>query len=253
MEGFDGSVELKILDNIAFVTFYHSAGNSFSSQMLQKLSNVIDEISLNDLVKVVVLQSEGKVFCAGASFNELLNIHDFESSKTFFSGFARVINSFRKCKKIILGKVHSKAVGGGVGLIAACDYVFATTDASIKLSEIAIGIGPFVIEPAVSKKIGVNAMYEMALSPTVWKTSDWAHKNGLYNEVFTDIEQLQQYTLEFAKNIATYNQEALIQLKEIYWKECKDWDKLLFERAEISGRLALSEFTKDALSKFKNK
>jgi len=247
----NGNIIVEIQDKIASVTFSHPASNSFPSELLQKLVRELNKISNNSDVNVVILQSEGTTFCAGASFDELLAINDFETGKKFFSGFADVINAMRKCSKIIIGKVHAKAVGGGVGLIAACDFAFAYQDAAIKLSEIAIGIGPFVIEPAVTRKIGKTAMSEITLNPTAWKTSNWAHEKGLYSELFETIEELDLRLEEYTKKLSAYNEEALIEMKKVLWDDTSHWENLLYERAAISGKLVLSDFTKKALEKLK--
>jgi methylglutaconyl-CoA hydratase len=211
----------------------------------------LNALSDNKEANVIILQSEGKTFCAGASFDELLSITDFETGKKFFSGFANVINAMRKCSKIIIGKIQGKAVGGGVGLASACDFAFAYQDASIKLSEIAIGIGPFVIEPAVSRKIGKTAMTLLTLQPNSWQTADWAVEKGLYADIFDSYGDLNENTLAFAKKLASYNPEALVEMKKVFWEGTENWDELLYERAAISGKLVLSDFTKNALSELK--
>ena len=181
----------------------------------------------------------------------MLSVSNYEEGSRFFSGFANVINAMRKCPKLIIGRIHGKAVGGGVGLASACDYSFATTKSEIKLSEIAIGIGPFVIEPAVSRKIGKMAMSEMTLNPTAWKTSKWAFEKGLFSEVFETIEDLDIRLEEYTKELSSYNPDALLEMKKVLWEGTSHWDSLLYERAAISGRLVLSDFTKNALEKFK--
>ena len=246
-----GSLSVSIENKIATITFSHPASNSFPSDLLQKLTDELNKISTNSEVNVVILQSEGTTFCAGASFDELLSITDFETGKKFFSGFANVINAIRKCSKIIIGKVQGKAVGGGVGLISACDIVFAYQDAAIKLSEIAIGIGPFVIEPAVSRKIGKTAMAEMTLQPTIWQSADWALAKGLYADIFDSQAEVNTATTNLAEKLASYNPEALAEMKKVFWEGTENWDKLLYERAAISGKLVFSDFTKEALSQFK--
>jgi methylglutaconyl-CoA hydratase len=250
-ENSNGFIEILIENNIATITFGHPSSNSFSSELLQKLTNELNTISNNSDVNVVILQSEGKTFCAGASFDELLLISDFETGKKFFSGFANVINAMRKCSKIIIGKVQGKAVGGGVGLASACDFAFAYQDAAIKLSEIAIGIGPFVIEPAVSRKIGKTAMTQLTLQPNTWQTADWAVAKGLYADVFDSYAELNEATLSFAKKLAAYNPEALMEMKKVFWEGTENWDELLHDRAAISGKLVLSDFTTTALNEFK--
>jgi methylglutaconyl-CoA hydratase len=250
-ENTDGFIQNKIENKIATLTFSHPASNSFPSNLLQKLTEEINALSNNNEVNVIILQSEGKTFCAGASFDELLAITDFETGKKFFSGFANVINAMRKCSKIIIGKIQGKAVGGGVGLASACDFAFAYQDASIKLSEIAIGIGPFVIEPAVSRKIGKTAMTQLTLQPNNWQTADWAVEKGLYADIFDSYGDLDENSWAFAKKLAGYNPEALTEMKKVFWEGTENWDTLLYERAAISGKLVLSDFTKNALSELK--
>lgn len=247
----NGSLHVSIENKIASITFEHPASNSFPSELLQKLTSELNAISTKSEVNIVVLQSKGKTFCAGASFDELLSITNFEDGEKFFSGFADVINAMRNCSKIIIGKVQGKAVGGGVGLVSACDFAYASKEAAIKLSEIAIGIGPFVIEPAVSRKIGKTAMSEMTLQPAIWQTADWAKGKGLYAELFEDQEKLDSATANLAEKLASYNPEALSEIKKVLWEGTQNWNELLYERAAISGKLVLSDFTKQALSQFK--
>lgn len=247
-----GSIKTEIANNIAKVTFSHPASNSFPSSLLQELTDELASLNKNESVTVIILQSEGTgAFCAGASFDELVAISNYEDGSKFFSGFANVINAMRKCSKLIIGRIHGKAVGGGVGLAAACDYTFATQKSDIKLSEIAIGIGPFVIEPAVSRKIGKTALAEMTLTPTLWKSANWAKEKGLFTEVFENIDDLDKRLENYTNELAQYNKEALSDLKQVLWEGTDNWDSLLYERAAISGRLVLSDFTKKALEKFK--
>ncbi|AWM13402.1 enoyl-CoA hydratase/isomerase family protein [Flavobacterium sp. NRK F10] len=250
----DAFVKTAINTKIATITFYNKAGNSLPGDLLNQLAQSFYNLGKDNSVQLIVLKSEGETtFCAGASFDELLSISNFEEGTKFFSGFAHVINAMRKCEKIIVGEVQGKAVGGGVGLIAACDYVFASVNASVKLSELAIGIGPFVIEPAVSRKIGKTGVGEMALQPTQWKDAHWAKENGLFNRVFDSNEEMRTALKSYTEELSEYNPEALVELKKVLWEGIDDWDHLLFERAAISGRLVLSDFTKKALSKFKSK
>ena len=247
-----GTIETIINGNIATLLFFHPSSNSFPSTLLQQLTDEINALSKNDSVSIIILKSAGTgAFCAGASFDELLSVSNYEEGSRFFSGFANVINAMRKCPKLIIGRIHGKAVGGGVGLASACDYSFATTKSEIKLSEIAIGIGPFVIEPVVSRKIGKMAMSEMTLNPTAWKTSKWAFEKGLFSEVFENIEDLDIRLEEYTKELSSYNPDALLEMKKVLWEGTSHWDSLLYERAAISGRLVLSDFTKNALEKFK--
>ena len=239
-------------DGVAHIIFYHPNHNSLPSKLLTDLVSAFDAAGKNSDAKIVVLRSaEHKTFCAGASFDELAAIQDFETSLRFFSGFGNVINAMRRCPKIIVGRIHGKAVGGGVGLAAATDFCMASKWALVRLSELAVGFGPFVIGPAVERKVGAAAFSQMALNPSAWGTADWAKSKNLFQEVFETEEQLDAYIAHFAKNLCSYSPEALAELKKIFWQGTEHWDALLLERAAISGRLALSEFTKKAIAEFK--
>ena len=249
-----GTINTTITEKIATINFYHPASNSFPSEQLQALTNAINELNSNKEVTLIILASEGeKAFCAGASFDELLQINDLENGTKFFSGFANVINAMRTSNKLMIGRVQGKTVGGGVGLAAACDYCFATENASIKLSELAIGIGPFVIEPAVTRKIGFPAMSEMTLEAETWKTAQWAKEKQLFTQVFSSIQEMDEAIEKFSNRLSNYNPEALFEMKKVLWKDTEHWDVLLKERAGISGKLVLSDFTVNALNTFKSK
>ncbi|MGS2762515.1 enoyl-CoA hydratase/isomerase family protein [Sinomicrobium sp. M5D2P9] len=248
----NGSLYTKTEGSIAIVEFGHPAGNSFPLELLQRLEKEFYTLSERKDVRVIVLKSEGeKAFCAGASFDELVEVTDAEQGKKFFSGFAGVLNAMRKCRKLIIGRVQGKAVGGGVGLAAACDYVLATEAAAIKLSEFTVGIGPFVIAPAVERKMGNAALAELTLAADQWKNAYWAKEKGLYARVFDRIGELDKEIIVFTEKLASYNPEALSEMKRILWEGTEHWDELLSSRAEISGNLVLSEFTRKALEKFK--
>lgn len=249
-----GSVEYTINNQIATIEFGHPLSNSLPGKILAKLAESITELGNNDNVRVIVLKSLGeKAFCAGASFDELISIKDFETGKTFFSGFANVINACRKCPKFIIGRVQGKAVGGGVGVASAVDYCLATTNAEVKLSELAVGIGPFVVGPAVERKIGLSAMSELAINATEWRSAEWAKNKGLYAEVFNSIEELDGEVDKLANRLAKSNPEAMSMLKEVFWEGTNHWDELLSDRAAMSGKLVLSDFTVNAINSFKNK
>ncbi|MGS0525909.1 enoyl-CoA hydratase/isomerase family protein [Zobellia nedashkovskayae] len=248
----NGSLYIKIDNKIATIEFGHPASNSFTAELLGRLTAEIDKLSNNDDISVIILKSEGdRAFCAGASFDELMAVSNLEEGKVFFSGFANVINAMRNCKKVIVGRVQGKTVGGGVGLVAACDYVYASEAASIRLSELTIGIAPLVIAPAVERKIGTAAISELSLAPTEWKSAYWAQEKGLFSKVFDNIKELDK-DLEFhVQKLADYNPEAIEEWKKALWQGTDYWNDLLVERAAITGRLVLSEFTRNALSKFK--
>lgn len=249
-----GTVNTTINEGIATVEFFHPQSNSLPAAVLRQLAQSITEAGNNPDVKVILLRSAGdKAFCAGASFDELIAIDSLEGGKEFFSGFAHVINAMRKSPKLIVGRVQNKAVGGGVGLASAVDYCFATDKASVKLSELAVGIGPFVVGPAVARKIGTSAMSQLAIDATSWYSAQWALEKGLYTGVYESEEAMDNAIDVLIKKLAASNPEAMRELKTIFWQGTEDWDQLLIERAGISGRLVLSEFTRNAINSFKAK
>ncbi|QMU63010.1 MAG: enoyl-CoA hydratase/isomerase family protein [Flavobacteriaceae bacterium] len=248
----NGNLYTHIQNNVGIIKFGHPAGNSFPKALLESLTNELDKLSDNDAVSVIILKSEGdRTFCAGASFDELMAIETPEQGIAFFSGFANVINAMRSSTKMMIGCVQGKAVGGGVGLIAACDYVFATKDAAIKLSEFTIGIGPFVIAPAVERKIGIAGLSELTVAGHEWKSAYWAKEKGLYAAVFETQKEMESEAEALSMKLASYNPASLEEMKKVFWKGTDNWNSLLKERAAISGSLVLSDFTKKALQKFK--
>jgi methylglutaconyl-CoA hydratase len=251
----EGKISTTITEQgIAHVEFFHPMSNSMPGQLLGELADAIDTLSSNDAVYVIVLQSAGdRTFCGGASFDELASIEDFETGKIFFSGFANVINACRKSSKLIIGRVQGKAVGGGVGLASATDYCFATKYADVKLSELAVGIGPFVVGPAVARKMGNAAMSELAINATTWRSAHWAKEKGLYADVYESIEEMDEAIVQLTNRLAKSNPEAMTMLKRIFWEGTENWDTLLIERAAMSGKLVLSDFTKNAIAAFKSK
>ncbi|MFH6997570.1 enoyl-CoA hydratase/isomerase family protein [Flavobacterium sp. FlaQc-57] len=247
----NGSLQTIFNNTVATVQFGHPASNSFPRELLDRLTAEINSLSFNKTVSVIVLQSEGpKVFCSGASFDELLAVENEEQGAEFFSGFAHLLNAMRNCSKLIIGRIQGKAVGGGVGIISVCDYALATPESAVKLSELAIGIGPFVIEPAVSRKIGKAAMSEMTLAAHEWKSAEWALNNKLFSEIHS-AENLDNAVTNFAQKLSSYNPEALSEMKKIIWEGTEHWESLLIERAAITGKLVLSDFSKNALTQFK--
>ena len=247
-------VKLSEEEGIGTVEFYTTQSNSLPSDMLKLLAEKIREAGANERIKVIVLRSAGeRAYCAGANFDELLSISNEDEGRRFFMGFANVILAMREVPKFIIGRVHGKAVGGGVGLAAACDYCLASADASIKLSELSIGIGPFVIAPAVIRKMGLAAFGDLTLNATHFRDAQWASANGLFSELFEDLDQLDQRLLDFGKELASMSPIAMSELKKVLWEGTNGWPEKLEERARLSGTLVLSEFTKDRLAKFKKK
>lgn len=237
---------------IATVTFFHPAQNAMPGFLLRQLAETIEETGQHPSVKVMILQSGGdRTFCAGASFDELAAIETEEEGKTFFSGFANVINACRKCPVLILGRVQGKAVGGGVGVAAATDYCFATQHAAIRLSELGIGIGPFVVGPAIERKIGLSAFSQLTLNASAFYSASWAKEKGLFAEVFDTAAEMDAAIGRFAQSFTHYSPAALQQVKKVFWEGTEHWDALLSERAAMSGRLVLSDFTRSAIAKLK--
>ena len=247
-----GSVVTDIRNGLGIITFFHPAHNSLPGHLLGELARAIESMGHDPAVKLILLKSRGdRTFCAGASFDELIAIEDFPKGKRFFMGFANVINAIRTCGKIVVGRIQGKAVGGGVGLCSAVDFGIANKYASVRLSELAVGIGPFVVGPAVERKIGTSAFTHMTLNPDEWQTAAWAKDRNLFAEVFDTTEQMDAYLESFTERLLGYNPEALSAIKTISWKGTEHWGTLLEERAEISGNLILSDYAKKAIGKFK--
>ncbi len=248
----EGQISTQVENGIGSIEFYHPAGNSLPGTLLHELASSVEAMDNEASVRVIVLRSRGeRAFCAGASFDELLAVEDMDGGKRFFSGFAKVINAMRRSSKLIIGRVQGKTVGGGVGLASAVDYCLATEAASVKLSELAIGIGPFVVGPAVERKIGLSAMSQLAIDASSWYPAQWAREKGLFTHVFEDIESMDAACAALAEKLAGSNPEAMAHLKRIFWAGTEHWDELLTERAAISGELVLSDFTRNAIASFK--
>jgi methylglutaconyl-CoA hydratase len=249
-----GYVRSETHKGITTIEFFHPQSNSLPRRILEELANEIHAMGNDADTKVIILQSAGeKTFCAGASFDELTQIADEKKGFDFFSGFANVINAMRKSSKLIIGRIHGKCVGGGVGLASAVDYAIAVEGADIRLSELAVGIGPFVVGPAIERKIGASAFSQLAIDATMWRNADWARRKGLFAEVHPAADGMNESVQRLATQLSHSSPEAMRELKKIFWKGTEDWDDLLCNRAEISGRLVLSQHTRDAIQNFKSK
>ncbi|HEY6976171.1 MAG TPA: enoyl-CoA hydratase/isomerase family protein [Chitinophagaceae bacterium] len=250
----EGYVKVEREHGIATIEFFHPQSNSLPAKILETLASDIHSESLNPETKVIVLKSAGdKTFCAGASFDELVAINNEHDGLIFFMGFANVINAMRKCNKLIIARVQGKCVGGGVGIVAAADYAIAVEGAEIKLSELTIGIAPFVVGPAIERKMGLSAFSQLAIDGGKWRTGDWARRKGLYAELHPSIETMDDSIDGFSNVLAHSSTEAMHELKKVLWHGTDDWDHLLKERAAISGRLILTKYAKDAIQKFKER
>lgn len=241
-------------NNITEITFFHPQSNSLPGRILNELAEEIKKAGSQSNSTVIILKSGGnKSFCAGASFDELLQIKDEKTGLEFFSGFAKVINAMRTCPKFIVARIQGKCVGGGVGLASAADYAIALNTADVKLSELAVGIGPFVVGPAVERKIGLGAFSALSIDATNWRSAQWAYEKGLFAEIHDTIESVDAAVLKIAQTLSLSNPEAMADLKKVCWTGTENWDSLLMERAAISGKLILSDFSRKAIEKFKTK
>ena len=250
----NGHVKSELHNGVTTIEFFHPQSNSLPLKILDELAQTIHRAGNDDETKLIILSSVGeKVFCSGASFDELAAIQNAEQGLQFFSGFAHVINAMRTCPKFIIARVHGKCVGGGVGLVAAADYAIATEHAEIKLSELAIGIGPFVIGPVVERKIGISAFTQLAIDAGMWRNAQWAGRKGLFAEVHPNTEGMDESLSRLKNTLVHSSHTAMTEMKKIFWKGTENWDHLLLERAAISGKLVLSSFTKTAIEKFKAK
>ncbi|MBS1646240.1 MAG: enoyl-CoA hydratase/isomerase family protein [Bacteroidetes bacterium] len=250
----NGYVKTSMENGIATVTFFHPQSNSLPGDILRTLAKEIENAGNNPDAKVIILKSDGeKAFCAGASFDELISIKNIEEGLRFFSGFAQVINAMRKAPKFVIARVQGKAVGGGVGLASAADYTFANENAAIKLSELAVGIGPFVVGPAVERKMGTSAFCQLTIDASEWHSAAFAKEKGLYAQIFANNEAMDAAIKSLAEKLATSSPEAMSMLKKIMWEGTETWDTLLIERAKMSGTLVLSDFTKKFIASFKKK
>ncbi|PCJ81529.1 MAG: enoyl-CoA hydratase [Bacteroidetes bacterium] len=247
-----GFVKTNVDNGVCTVTFFHPASNSLPGIILAEIADAINIAGVDSDIKVIILKSYGdRAFCAGASFDELMAIENEREGLEFFSGFANVINAIRTCPKFVIGRVQGKAVGGGVGLAAAVDHCFATKFASIKLSELAIGIGPFVVGPAVERKLGTSGLAQLTIDATSWRSAEWAADYGLYEHVYSTPEEMDTAIDTLSSKLASSSPEAMKELKKVLWTGTENWGELLKERAAISGRLVLSDFTRNAIRAFK--
>jgi len=246
----DGTVTYSCINNIGTVEFYHPKGNSLPGYLLENISDTIIKAGMDPDCRVIIFKSSGDgAFCGGASFDEFAKIDSAEKGKEFFMGFTHVINAIRTCPKMVITRVQGKAIGGGVGLAAASDFCIAMKGASVRLSELAIGIGPFVVGPAVGRKIGVSAFSTLSIDATTWHDAEWAYSKGLYNKLASTSGELDTMVSNLARELANSNPEAIKNLKEIIWQGTGHWDATLEQRAEISGRLVLSDYTKKYIQK----
>lgn len=250
----EGSINIEIKNNIGTIEFYHPKGNSLPGALLKELAQSITELGDNSEARVIVLQSKGDgAFCAGASFDELIAIDNKEEGKEFFLGFSRVLNAMRTNPKLVIVRVQGKAVGGGVGLASGGDYTIAHASADVKLSELALGIGPFVVGPAVQRKIGVSAFSVLATDAKNWHDAGWAYENGMYSKLCDTRAELDKACANLAHDLANSSPQAMYQLKQMFWKGTENWEELMEKRAETSGELVLSDFTRNFIEEFKNK
>lgn len=244
-------VTSEIKSNIAEITFGTPKSNSLPSEILEKLAQTILDEAAKENVSLILLKSEGeKAFCAGASFDELLDINDLETSKHFFGGFAKVLNAMRTCRKIVVVRVQGKTTGGGVGIACAADYCFATKDAGLALPELNLGIGPFVIGPFVERKIGKSQFTAMSLD-TEFRNANWAKDNHIYHQVFDSITEMDFEIQKFLEKLSAKSTDALALIKKVSWEGTEHFAELMPERILMSASLLLEDSTKANIEKIK--
>lgn len=249
-----GYVKNETHQGITTIEFFHPQGNSLPGKILEEIAQEIHYSTHNNDCKIIILRSAGTgAFCAGASFDELASISNETDGTKFFSGFANVINAIRKSSKFVIGRIQGKCVGGGVGIVAACDYAIALQGADVKLSELSFGFGPFVVGPAVERKIGVAAFSQLAIDAASWHSADWARRKGLYSELHETTDGLEEAIQQLSFSLAHSSLQAMAELKKVLWHGTENWDALLYERAKLSGKFVTSNFTKNAIKNFKDK
>lgn len=249
-----GTVAAGVTDGVGTILFHHPKGNSLPGNLLQRLAEAVTALGRDPNARVIVLRSEGTgTFCAGASFDELAAIRDAESGKRFFMGFARLILAMRSAPKLIVTRVHGKVVGGGVGVVAASDYAIALDNASVKLSELAVGIGPFVVGPVIERRIGPGGLAALSVDAATFRDAAWAERRGLYARLVETEAELDAQVQRLAATLARSNPDAMARMKSIFWQGTEGWDTLLEERAGMSGRLVLSDFSRRAIEAFRSK
>ena len=245
----DGYVRSQVEEGVATITFFHPKGNSLPGRLLAELAAAVTDAGRNADARVIVLRSDGYgPFCAGASFAELQAISDAESGKKFFMGFVNLIIAMIRAPKFIVTRVHGKVVGGGVGIVSASDFAIAANSASLRLSELAVGLGPFIVGLPIQKKIGLGPFSAMAVDAD-WRDAEWGHRHGLYAELHDDVASLDAALDSRVKTLASSNPEAMAQLKKVFWEGTDGWSAELDARAGMSGTLVLSDFTSKAVGR----
>lgn len=249
----NGFVTQELKNNIAEITFGTPKSNALPGEILEKLAQTIIESGKDENVKAILLKSEGeKAFCAGASFDELLEIEELEKSKIFFGGFAKVLNAMRNCGKLVVVRVQGKTTGGGVGIACAADYCFATKDAAMALTELNLGIGPFVIGPYVERKIGKSAYGAMSIDAD-FRSADWCEKHDVYHSVSENIQEMDEKIAAFMNKLSERSAEALALIKKVSWEGSEHFDQLMPERILMSASLILEDSAKKNIELIKEK
>ena len=246
-------VNAQVLNQISHIEFGTSKSNSLPGEILELLAQTILSEAAKVDVKAIVLKSSGeKAFCAGASFDELLQIDELEISKKFFGGFAKVLNAMRTCGKLVIVRVQGKTTGGGVGIACGADYCFATKDSSLALTELNLGIGPFVIGPYVERKIGKSEFTAMAIDAD-FRSAQWAERNHIYHVVSDSIEEMDEKLTVFLDTLASRSADALALLKKVSWEGSEHFEKLMPERIQMSASLILEDSAKENINKIKER
>lgn len=249
----NGFVTQELKNNISEITFGTPKSNSLPGEILEKLAQTILESGKDENVKAILLKSEGeKAFCAGASFDELLEIEELEKSKIFFGGFAKVLNAMRNCGKLVVVRVQGKTTGGGVGIACAADYCFATKDSAMALTELNLGIGPFVIGPYVERKIGKSAYGAMSIDAD-FRSANWCEKHDVYHSVSENIQEMDEKIAAFMNKLSERSADALALIKKVSWEGSEHFDQLMPERILMSASLILEDSAKKNIELIKER
>ena len=249
----NGFVNQELKNSISEITFGHPKSNSLPGEILELLAQTILNEGAKTEVKAILLKSGGeKAFCAGASFDELLSIDELENSKKFFGGFAKVLNAMRSCGKLVIVRVQGKTTGGGVGIACAADYCFATKDAALALTELNLGIGPFVIGPYVERKMGKSAYAAMSIDAD-FRSAEWCKQHDVYHSVSENIEMMDEEISKFLEKLSARSSDALSLIKKVSWEGTEHFEELMPERILMSASLILEDSAKKNIEKIKER
>ena len=173
----DGAVARLILDR-------PQVKNAFDDVLIREMTDALESIAQDDGVRVVVLTGAGDVFSAGADLNWMKKVatYGFEENVEDALIFARMLEALYRLPKPTIARINGACVGGGVGLVSACDVAVSVPEAKFALREILLGIAPSAISPYVLRKIGETHAHDYFLTGRTFDAVR-AREIGLVNEV----------------------------------------------------------------------